>query len=64
MKSSVVQGKKLQKFKKILVSNMVMSRKMILTQSYKLPLNAFNLFSISGRYRVPYSRGILKFGSN
>jgi hypothetical protein len=53
MKPSVVQGVKLQEFKKILVSNMVMSRKMILTQGYELPLNAFKIFSVNGRYRVP-----------
>jgi hypothetical protein len=55
MNSSIVQGVKFQKFKKILVSNMVMSRKTILTQGYELPLNAFKLSSASGRIRIPYS---------
>jgi hypothetical protein len=55
MKSSIVRDMKLQKFKKNLISNMVMSRKTISAQGYELPLNAFKLFSASGRYRVPYS---------
>jgi hypothetical protein len=57
MKSSVVQVVKLQKLKKIFVSNMVMSKKKkkILTQGYELLLNAFKLFGVSGRYGVPYS---------
>jgi hypothetical protein len=44
------------------VSNMVVSRETTLTQSYELPLDAFKLFSVSGRYRAPYSCGILRFG--
>jgi hypothetical protein len=35
-----------------------------LRQGYELPLDAFKLFSVSGRYIVPYSWGVLKFGSN
>jgi hypothetical protein len=52
---SVVQGVKLKKFQKILISNVGMSEKKILTQGYELPLNAFQLLGVSGRYRVPYS---------
>jgi hypothetical protein len=55
MKSSVMHGMKLQKFKENLISNMVVSRKTILRQGYELPLDAFKLFSVSGRYIVPYS---------
>jgi hypothetical protein len=55
---------KLQKFKKILIGNMVMSTETMLTYGYELPLNAFQLFGVSRRYRVPYSSGTLKFGSN
>jgi hypothetical protein len=36
MKSSVVQGVELQRFNKILISNMVVSKKTILTQGYEL----------------------------
>jgi hypothetical protein len=54
MKSAIMHGMKLQKFKKSLTSNMVVSTEMILTQSNELPLDAFKLFSVSGRYRVPY----------
>jgi hypothetical protein len=49
-----MQGMELQRFKKNLISNMVVSRETILTQSNELPLDAFKLFSINGRYRVPY----------
>jgi hypothetical protein len=55
MKPSIVQGVKLQKFKKNLTCNMVVSRETILTQGYELPLDAFTRFSVSGRYRAPYS---------
>ena len=58
-----MQGKKLQKCKKTLVSNMVISREKILTQGYQLTLKAIQLFGISRRYRTPYSWGIFKFGS-
>jgi hypothetical protein len=54
MKPSIMQGMKLQRFKKNLISNMVVSRETILTQSNELPLDAFKFFSISGRYRVPH----------
>jgi hypothetical protein len=47
MKSSVVQGMKLQKFKNILLSYVVMSKDMIVTQGYELPLNAFQLSDTS-----------------
>jgi hypothetical protein len=52
---AVVQGMKLQKLKKILVSNMVKSKEKILTHGYEFPLNAFRLFGFSRRNRVPYS---------
>jgi hypothetical protein len=39
MKSAIVQGVKLQKFKKNLRSNTVVSRETILTQGYELPLD-------------------------
>jgi hypothetical protein len=52
MKPSVAQGMKLQKFKKTLVSKMVMSEKTILTQGHELLLNAVQLFGVSSRYRV------------
>jgi len=48
----------------ILVSNMVISKETILTQGYEIPLNAFRLFGVSRRNRVPYNWSILRFGSN
>jgi hypothetical protein len=45
IKSSVVQGMQVQKFKKILVSNMVISKETIMTQGHELPLNAFHLLA-------------------
>jgi hypothetical protein len=45
IKSSVVQGMQLYKFKKILISNVVISKETILTQGYELPLNAFQLLA-------------------
>jgi hypothetical protein len=55
MQPSVVRGVELQKFRKILGSNVVISEKTILTQGYQLPLNAFPLYGVSGFYRFPYS---------
>jgi hypothetical protein len=49
MKSSIAQDMKLQKFKKNITSNMVVSRETILTQGYELQLDTFKLFSVSGR---------------
>jgi len=43
---------------------MVMSKEMILTQGCELSLNAFRLFGVSIRYKVPYRWCTLKFGSN
>jgi hypothetical protein len=44
---------------------MVIGNGMILTQGYKLQLNAFHFFfGVSSSYRVSYSSGILEFGSN
>jgi hypothetical protein len=43
---------------------MVMSKETMRTYDYELPLKAFQLFDVSRRYRVPYSRGILHFASN
>jgi hypothetical protein len=63
IKCTVVQGTTLYKFKKIFVSDMVMSKETVLTYGYELALNAFQLFGVSRRYRVPYSKGILRFGS-
>ena len=45
MKSAIMQGLKLQKFKENLVSNMVVSRETILTQVYELPLDAFEFLA-------------------
>ena len=64
MKSSAVQGTEITKFRETLVSNKVMSKETRMTYNYELLLKAFQLFVVSRRYRVPYSWGILKFGSN
>jgi hypothetical protein len=42
MKSYIVQGMKLQKFKKNLISNMVVGRETILARGCERPLDAFN----------------------
>jgi len=51
-----VQGIKLEEYKKII------SRETILTQGYELPLNAFQLSDVNGRYRVLCIWGSLRFG--
>jgi len=43
---------------------MVTGKEIILTQAYKLLLNVFQAFGVNRQYRIPYSWGILKFGSN
>ena len=50
-----VPGMKVSKFKKILLSNMVMNKETILTQGYELLLNVFQLFGVTRCYGVPYS---------
>jgi len=54
--SSVVQGMNIDECKKII------SREMILTEGYELPLNAFQLSGLNRRYRVLYSWSTLRFG--
>jgi len=55
IKSSVVKSKKLKKLKEIPVSDIAMSKESTLTQSYELPLNAFQRSGVSRCYGIPYS---------
>jgi len=43
---------------------MIISKETILTQGYQLPLNGLQLFGVSTRYIIPYTWGVLEFGSN
>jgi len=53
--SSVEQNIKIYKLRKILVSNVIISKETILTKGYELPLNAFQLFGISRLSRMSCS---------
>ena len=50
----VVQEMGLQKLQEILMGNMIITKEMILTQRYAIPLNAFQIFGFSKYSVIPY----------
>jgi len=59
-----VQGMNFKKFKEILVSNAIISKKTILTLNYKLMLNAFQLFGIKRHLEFHTIEGHSSLGLN